>query len=72
MSERDPATGGLLIKSQVGDARVNPLVRVAHEAADSMLKFASELGCTAIARARLASAGYTPDGPGKFSGLLVE
>ena len=72
MRERDPTTGGLLIRSAVGDPRINPLLRVVHEAADSMLKFAGELGCTAIARARLASAGYTPPERGKFDGLLVE
>jgi phage terminase small subunit len=72
MSERDSASGGLLIRSAVGDPRVNPLLRVVHEAADCMLRFAAELGCTAIAPARLASAGYTPPEGGKFSGLLVE
>ena len=73
MSERDPATSGLLIRSAAGDPRINPLLRVAHEAADSMLKFASELGCTAIARARLANSGFGPSGGGgKFAGLLVE
>jgi P27 family predicted phage terminase small subunit len=72
MAERDPAHGLLLKRVSDGNPMRNPLAALASDAANAMLKFASELGCTAIARARLASAGYTPDGPSKFDGLLAE
>jgi P27 family predicted phage terminase small subunit len=73
MAERDPATHGLLVKrASDGNPMRNPLAALASDAANDMLKFASELGCTAIARARLAGAGFTPSEGGKFDGLLAE
>jgi P27 family predicted phage terminase small subunit len=72
MSERDPVTGGLLIKDQRGDARVNPMTRVVRGAAETMMHLASQFGLTPIARARIASAGFEPaPGGGKFDGLIA-
>jgi P27 family predicted phage terminase small subunit len=76
MAARDELTGALLIKDRDGHARTNPLVRIARDAADAMLKFAGEFGMTAVARSRLA-AGIrgqpTRGGPGsKFHGLLSD
>jgi P27 family predicted phage terminase small subunit len=70
MVERDPVTGALLIKSAVGDARVNPLVKVAQGAADSMLRLAGEFGFTPVARSRIAAGVYAQP-KGKFDGLLA-
>jgi P27 family predicted phage terminase small subunit len=52
------------------DGRI--LVSIARSAAAAMVRFASQLGCTPTARARLAAGigGQGPDGDGKFSGLL--
>jgi P27 family predicted phage terminase small subunit len=72
MAANDPVMSGLLVRTTVGDARRNPLVKVAADAATDMLGFAAEFGLTPIARARLAAAGYEPpQGGGKFDGLLA-
>jgi P27 family predicted phage terminase small subunit len=72
MAEKDPVTGGMLIKGALGDARVNPLARVAANAARDMVAFASQFGMTAAARARIAAGPFgQPPGPGKFDGLLA-
>jgi P27 family predicted phage terminase small subunit len=76
MAARDELTRALLIKDRDGHARTNPLVRVARDAADAMLRFAAEFGMTAGARSRIAAGiggQLTPGGPGsKFHGLLSD
>jgi P27 family predicted phage terminase small subunit len=37
MAARDPVTSGLLVKSQLGDARVNPIAKISRLAASDML-----------------------------------
>jgi P27 family predicted phage terminase small subunit len=37
MAERDPVNGGLLVRRASGDASTNPLVKIARDAADSMV-----------------------------------
>jgi P27 family predicted phage terminase small subunit len=69
MAKRDQVTSGLMIKSVDGYAIQNPLVRIARDSADSMVKFAGEFGMTPVARARLAGVGFEPP-PSKFDGLL--
>ena len=60
------------MRTTVGDARRNPLVRIARDAADDMLQFAAEFGLTPVARARLGAAGWEPPiGGGKFAGLIA-
>jgi P27 family predicted phage terminase small subunit len=72
MAEKDPVTGGMLIKGSLGDARVNPLARVAANAASDMVSFAAQFGMTAAARARIAAGPFgQPPGGGKFDGLLA-
>lgn len=71
MAEADPVTHALLIKSTDGNPRRNPLVKIAADAADDMVRYASEFAMTPIARSRLAAGigGQPPAGRGKFDGL---
>jgi P27 family predicted phage terminase small subunit len=67
--ERDPATHALLIRGSKGQARNNPLIQIAREAASDMVRFASEFGFSPAARSRIA-AGIGAPQPSKFAGLL--
>jgi P27 family predicted phage terminase small subunit len=68
----DPVMHGLLVKTADGNARRNPLVKVASDAASDMLMVAGLFGLTRVARARLGAAGWSPPpGPSKFDGLLA-
>lgn len=69
IAENDTIMAGLLIKTQSGGAAPNPLVWIAAAAARDMLKFAGELGLTAVARSRIKA--VAAGGPGKFDGLLA-
>jgi P27 family predicted phage terminase small subunit len=72
IAARDEATHGLLIKGTDGNARRNPLVKIASDAAEDMLRFASEFALTPVARSRLAAGIYSqPAPPSKFDGLLA-
>jgi P27 family predicted phage terminase small subunit len=70
---KDAVTSGLLVKTTVGDARRNPLVKIAADAAVDMLKFSSEFGLSPVARSRLSAGvhGQPPAGR-KFDGLLAK
>jgi P27 family predicted phage terminase small subunit len=69
MAASDPTTHGLLVKRQDGNAARNPLVKIAADAASSMVRYAGEFGFSPAARARIAAgAAYEP--PSKFDGLL--
>lgn len=70
IADRDEATHGLLIRTVDGNARRNPLIKAARDAAEDMLKAAGEFGLTPIARRRLGTAGYTPRSESKFDGLI--
>jgi phage terminase small subunit len=62
----------LLVKTAVGDARRNPLVTIAADAANDILTFAGQYGLTPFARSRLAAGvGVQPPGGGKFGDLLA-
>jgi P27 family predicted phage terminase small subunit len=68
----DPVMHGLLIRAADGTPRRNPLVKVAADAANDMLRFANDLGIGPAARARLAASGWEPPRqPSKFAGLLA-
>jgi P27 family predicted phage terminase small subunit len=69
VAQLDPTMDGLLVRGSEGQARPNPLVRLASEAAADMLRFASEFGFSPAARSRIA-AGPAPSS-GKFTGLLA-
>jgi P27 family predicted phage terminase small subunit len=71
MRSRDPLTKGLLVKTQAGDARINPLAKLSRLAAADMCRYAGEFGFSPAARARIA-AGVAHEPPSKFAGLLVE
>jgi len=71
MREGDEETHGLMIKTAEGNARANPLVKIAADAAGAMIAVAGLLGMTPVARSRLAGGigGQPPAGGGKFEGL---
>jgi P27 family predicted phage terminase small subunit len=72
MAKSSPATNGLLIKTQAGDPRRNPVLKIARDAAGDMLRFAGEFGLTPVARARLGAAGWeSTGGCGKFDGYIA-
>jgi P27 family predicted phage terminase small subunit len=71
VAERDQTTSGLLIRGVDGTPRQNPLMRAAAHAASDMLRYAGEFGLTAVARTRLAGAGFKPPIGGKFDGLIA-
>ena len=70
MADRDETMHGLLIKTTDGNAKRNPLVTVAADAAQDMLAYAAHFGLTPVARTRLATGGCGPSSPGKFDGLI--
>jgi P27 family predicted phage terminase small subunit len=70
MAARDSVTSGLLIKGAAGDARRNPLVKIAADAAADMVRYAGEFGMTAVARTRIAASVGSQPGPSKFDGLI--
>src|SRR5262249_30555305 len=72
IAEKDPATSGLLLKSNYGTAVQNPLVTIARKSAGDMLRYAGEFGFTPAARARIAAGPFADPGcpGGKFDGLL--
>jgi P27 family predicted phage terminase small subunit len=55
--------GDLLIRTADGNPRRNPLVKIASDTVENMLRFANEFGLTAAARARLSSRGYGQSPP---------
>jgi P27 family predicted phage terminase small subunit len=70
MADRDETMHGLLIKTTDGNAKRNPLVKVAADAAQDMLAYAGHFGLTPVARTRLLQLGYAPSTPSKFGDLI--
>ncbi len=70
ISERDPQTKGLLIKSATGTILQNPLVLTARQAANDMVRHASEFGLTPVARTRLNQENADRS-PRKFGSLIA-
>jgi P27 family predicted phage terminase small subunit len=70
MAARDGQMHAMLIKTQAGDARRNPLIKISADAAADMVRYAGEFGLTAVARNRLAAGVYGQPAPSKFDGLL--
>jgi len=71
MAQRDSVTKGLMIKGKNGNPIQNPLVMTAKQAANDMVRYASEFGLTPVARRRLASDSFEERAPSKFSGLIA-
>ena len=69
MADKD-ATRGLLLKGNAGSPMVNPLVKIARNAAADMVRFAGDFGMTPVARSRLAG-GIGGQPKGKFDGLIA-
>jgi P27 family predicted phage terminase small subunit len=55
-----------------GDAKGRVLAQIARTAGGDMVRFAAQMGCTPVARARIGGGigGQGSDGDGKFAGLL--
>jgi P27 family predicted phage terminase small subunit len=70
MAAKDEATNGLLVKGPYGDARQNPLVKIARNAASDMVGYANQFGMGPAARARI-SVGVGHEPPSKFGDLLA-
>jgi P27 family predicted phage terminase small subunit len=72
LAEVDAKAHGLLIKGSKGQARSNPLVQIAREAAADMVRIAGEFGFSPAARSRIAAGigGFGPRAPSKFHGLI--
>jgi P27 family predicted phage terminase small subunit len=68
LAEQDPAANALLVRGSKGQARANPLIQIAREAAADMYKFACEFGFGPAARSRIHATEAIGDG--KFTGLF--
>ena len=66
MAAKD-ATSGLLVRGQAGSLMVNPLLKIARNAAADMVRFAGEFGMTPVARSHISA---SPVAGGKFLGLV--
>jgi P27 family predicted phage terminase small subunit len=64
------ADEGLLDRTQEGNTRRHPLIKVIADAASDMLRYAGEFGLTPVARTRIAKGTQQP-APSKFDGLLA-
>lgn len=71
MAERDPMTHGLMIKGKTGAAIQNPLVLIARQSANDMVRYAAEFGFTPAARSRIATGDSIESFVGKFDGLIA-
>ena len=71
MAAKDGVTHGLLIKSQDGNPRQNPVARIAASAPADMVRYAGEFGLAPAARARIAGGISGPPTGSKFDGLLA-
>ena len=72
MAEVDPKRHGLLVKGADGNAVQNPLVRIERQAAENMVRIASEFGMTPAARSRInGGEAMMPRPPSKFGDLLA-
>jgi phage terminase small subunit len=70
MAERDPETGGLVVKTLAGASMANVLLSVARNAARDMMKFGEPYGVTPLTRTRVASS-ISGAPSSKFDGLLA-
>jgi P27 family predicted phage terminase small subunit len=71
MAADNPAAKGLFIETKDGTPRRNPIVKIAVDAANNMLRFAGEFGMSPVARSRLGAAGWDPPSRGgKFDGYI--
>ena len=61
----------LLIETQAGDPRRSPLIKIIHDAASDMVRYAGEFGLTPVARTRIAQGIHQPQQQSKFDGLLA-
>jgi P27 family predicted phage terminase small subunit len=70
MTDRDPVTSGLMIKTKNGAAIQNPLFLTAKQAASDMVRYAAEFGLTPAARSRITAANAIAGAPSKFDELI--
>jgi P27 family predicted phage terminase small subunit len=60
----------LTFEAQNGDPRRSPLIKIIHDAASDMVRYAGEFGLSPVARTRIAQ-GIGPKEPSKFAGLIT-
>jgi P27 family predicted phage terminase small subunit len=70
MAARDPVMGALMIKTRHGSVMQNPLFLTMRQAANDMVRYASEFGFTPAARSRISTIEAQPTS-GKFDGLIA-
>lgn len=63
LAAQDPATHGLLLRTQSGNVVQNPAIGVANVARRDMLRLAAEFGLTPSGRVALDNARHDPDDP---------
>lgn len=69
---RGNQTRGIMIPApKSGTPMLNPVQFAADRAAERMVKYAAEFGCSPAARSRIAAAENTEGGKAKFAGLLA-
>jgi P27 family predicted phage terminase small subunit len=68
-AEGDAAGGGLVVDGSAGSPVINPMLRIAIQAARDVIRFGAEFGLTPSSRTRVAAAGYKQ--PSKFGDLLA-
>jgi P27 family predicted phage terminase small subunit len=71
LADADPRAHALLIKGSKGQPRSNPLIQIAREAANDMIRCASEFGFSPAARSRIALGPFAQPPSGKFTGLIA-
>jgi P27 family predicted phage terminase small subunit len=67
---RDPVAAALTVTTRHGGVMQNPLFLSMRQAANDMVRYASEFGFTPAARSRVNTAEAQP-APGKFDGLVA-
>jgi P27 family predicted phage terminase small subunit len=70
MAARDPVMRGLMVKTRHDSVMQNPLFLTMRQAANDMVRYASEFGFTPAARSRISTIEAQP-APGKFDGLIA-
>jgi len=70
MAARDPAMAALVVKTRSGAVMQNPLFLTMRQAANDMVRHASNFGFNPAARSRINITEAQP-APGKFDGLLA-
>jgi P27 family predicted phage terminase small subunit len=69
IAKQEPSGRALTIKGSAGNQVINPLLRIARQASNDMLRYGAAFGLTPNGRLRLSGT-KPPTTPSKFGGLL--